>query len=421
MTSLFSSIECAGRTFRRRTERGGEDEPMGRDDDASASANPGDDMGGKKAIEQQAGETEEYREDLDPAADPVEIIDRMIAAQKAKHASRAVGEIWYESQTQKWNVQLANLAELPTAFELSERDGKSAPTCLEDFRRRDGVGELRVPSPSALVHLDGLAATNPHFRQVVDLVRVHVTASIRAQRPIAIPHMLLVGPPGIGKSHLVRAIGQALALPVTICDGPAMSGGSVFSGTDTTWKRPRGGKISEVLMRHETANSLVMIDEIDKVYQHPGETDTLDPLHSLLERSSARRWRDEYFAAEMDASHLTIIATCNSVEGIAPSLLDRFLVFRIGKPDRAQLRSVIRSIAETMASEHGAWFPSPPLDDAVVEMMTASGTPRSAAKILRLAMAVAISEGRREVTRADIDAAGAMATTTERQAMGFIR
>lgn len=375
---------------------------------------------GEKTIE-QASETEEYREDLDPAADPMEVIAKYIESQKSKFATRSIGEIWYESLGSRWNVQLANLNELPTEFELSERDSKSAPAYLESFRGREGVGELIVPTPPALVHLDALAATTPHFRAVIDLVRVHVMAAIRAQRPIAIPHLLLVGPPGIGKSHIVRAIGQALALPVTILDGPILSGGSVFSGTDATWKRPRGGKISEILMRYEVANSLVMLDEIDKVYQHPGETDTLDPLHSLLEPSSSKRWRDEYYAADFDASHMCIIATANTTQGIAPSLLDRFITFNIARPDRAQLRSVILSIAENIATEHGTWFSAPAINDEVVELMSASGTPRSAAKTLRLAMAVAIADGRRQVTVRDIEAAGAMSATVEKQAMGFIR
>jgi hypothetical protein len=74
-----------------------------------------------------------------------------------------------------------------------------------------------------------------------------------------------------------------MGMPFSVIDAPAMSGGAAFAGRDKSWKHPSPGKISEALISHEMASQMVLIDELDKTYQHGGESDTLAPLHGLLE------------------------------------------------------------------------------------------------------------------------------------------
>ena len=66
----------------------------------------------------------------------------------------------------------------------------------------------------------------------------------------------------------------------------------------------------------------------------------LDVMHSLWEPENAEGFRDEYYDIPFDASHIISIATANSVDGIAPSLLDRLLILDIKPPTFGQRRSI---------------------------------------------------------------------------------
>lgn len=358
-------------------------------------------------------------EDKDPEV--AEILDRIDRLHVLANTAKARGEIWWHQELATWCCQVAADEDVARCAKGFGEDSSSP--LVDAFQSRGCVSKLAVPTPDVLISLDEISRTNPHLSGLVSLVRLHTSASIKMQRPVRLPHVLLVGEPGVGKTHVVKAIARALSLPMTILDGPALTGAGVFSGTDSSWKRPRIGKIAEGLLRHDVANQVVVIDEIDKTHEMPGYSDQLDPLHAALEPSSALDWRDEYLGVSLDASWLTMIATANSIDGIAPSLLSRFQIINVEKPDRDQLRKVIRSIAKSLAADHGDFFQTPAISDDVIEILAVGGTPRSARQTLSMALIHAASSGRRQVIPADLIAVAAMTMRLDKSQgrIGFIR
>jgi hypothetical protein len=126
----------------------------------------------------------------------------------------------------------------------------------------------------------------------------------------------------------------------------------------------------------------------------------------------------------MDASWISVVATANSIDDIAPSLLDRFTVIEIERPDRTQMRKVIVSIASSLASDHGDFFTSSPIADEVIEILSAGeNTPRSIRECLSMAFVHAAPIGRRQVIPADLVAVSAMTFRMNQSQgrIGFIR
>ncbi len=101
------------------------------------------------------------------------------------------------------------------------------------------------------------------------------------------------------------------------------------------------------------------------------------------------------------------------------SLLDRFQVIEIEKPDRTHLRNVVGSIARLLHVIMVITSRRPAIHEDVVDILSAGGnTPRSIRQTLGLAFVHAASHGRRQVIVADLVAIAAMNTKIDKPRMG---
>ena len=114
----------------------------------------------------------------------------------------------------------------------------------------------------------------------------------------------------------------------------------LLAGLSSAWKGAGPGKIATTLVESPNAAPVIILDEVEKVVIANAYDRPLDVLHSLWEPENAVGFRDEYYDIPFDASHIISIATANSVEGIAPSLLDRLLILNIKLPTFEQRRAI---------------------------------------------------------------------------------
>src|SRR5690606_40149465 len=86
----------------------------------------------------------------------------------------------------------------------------------------------------------------------------------------------------------------------------------------------------------------------------------------LLERESARHWRDEFFDMEFDVSRAIVIATANRPQDMDPALRSRFREVAVGRPARDDLPALIRSAWTRHRSQHpGLKLPRVLPDEAI--------------------------------------------------------
>jgi len=123
------------------------------------------------------------------------------------------------------------------------------------------------------------------------------------------------------------------------------------------------------------------------------------PLHTLLERTTAKRFRDIFADFEFDASLITWIATANNVEAIPSTLRSRFTEIVIQPPSADQaITQTIAIGAEVIDMEAPFWFERP---DRRLSVGLAHLTPREMKKALSAALRVAIANGRNLLVRQD--------------------
>lgn len=193
-----------------------------------------------------------------------------------------------------------------------------------------------------------LAAKLLEFENLVEPIeRMQVDLALSAAmspQDFRIAPLLLLGDPGIGKTYLASQLAQALGVPSQKISAGGAQGAFQLSGSHGTWSGALPGMVVSMLAQSSSAAPVLVIDEVDKIQddRFPFTPVLLD----LLDTDTAKRFRDEYFEMEFDASHLIVVLTANDISKVPLPLLSRVEVFMIPSPEPEQR---LRIIEQTVA------------------------------------------------------------------------
>jgi len=223
--------------------------------------------------------------------------------------------------------------------------------------------------PSGLPAMEHLYDELPNFHAALDDVKRQLALCQDSGDALEIAPMLLLGPPGIGKTHFAREIAQLLGTGMGFVSMSSLTAGWVLSGASSQWKGARPGKVFETLVDGAYANPVMVIDEIDKA-RGEHAYDPLGALYSLLEHDTAHDFTDEFAEVPIDASQMIWVATANDEHAIPEPILNRMSVYEVQAPDRDAARAIALRLYARLRSDHG-WgqrFDEVP-SDAVLDRM----------------------------------------------------
>jgi ATP-dependent Lon protease len=190
---------------------------------------------------------------------------------------------------------------------------------------------------------DDLKVRFPNFGEVIEYWRLQASISKRLGTSFQSSPVLLGGDPGLGKTFFAFEAAKALGLHYGEVNMACVTASFVLSGGSLQWSEGSIGFIAKTIADSDIANPLILLDEIDKAtggYKY----DALGPFYPLLEKHTAKRFKDEALDLELDTSNVNWIMTANNVSNIPAPILSRAKLFHIEQPTREQMPLVIRNI-----------------------------------------------------------------------------
>ena len=304
------------------------------------------------------------------------------------------------------SIPVASMRPLYRLGEVEKRLDKLPPREHETLRAtyermiEKGAERFQV-KPSGLPAMEHLYDELPNFAEVLDDLRRQLALCQDSRDALEVTPMLLLGPPGIGKTHFAQQVAHLLGTGLGFVSMGSLTAGWVLSGASSQWKGARPGKVFETLVDGAYANPVMVVDEIDKARAEHAY-DPLGALYSLLEHDTAGHFTDEFAEVPIDASQVIWVATANDERAIPEPILNRMNVFEVSAPDRDAARAIALRLYGKLRADHdwGSRFDEQP-GEAVLDRMAAMA-PREMRRAWMTAFGNARLAGRGEIQPGDL-------------------
>ena len=268
-------------------------------------------------------------------------------------------------------IPIAQVRPVYRMHEVEKRLDKLPPreheTLRSTYERMIEKGPERFQvKPSGLPAMAHLYDELPNFHAVLDDLKRQLALCQDSRDALEITPMLLLGPPGVGKTHFARAVAQLLGTGMGFVSMSSLTAGWVLSGASSQWKGARPGKVFETLVDGAYANPVMVVDEIDKA-RGEHAYDPLGALYGLLEHDTAHEFTDEFAEVSIDASQVIWVATANDARAIPEPILNRMNVFEVQMPDPEAARAIARRLYDSILASHdwGRRFEPVPSDEVL--------------------------------------------------------
>ncbi|CAD0088392.1 unnamed protein product [Aureobasidium mustum] len=309
-----------------------------------AGSRPGSPMGlGKPDDEEEPNEIDELKKRIDEAK---------LSPEAAKVAERELKRLSKmnpaQADYQVCRTYLENLAEIPwTKFTEDKLD----PATLSRARKQldddhYGLDKIKKRLLEYLAVLKLKQQVNANLQSQIDKITEEANASGKSenaegsdkkpeQTPEEIkilskkrmvdksPILLLVGPPGVGKTSLAKSVATALGRKFHRISLGGVRDEAEIRGHRRTYVAAMPGLIVSGLKKVGVSNPVFLLDEIDKIGTSSHHGDPSAAMLEVLDPEQNNTFTDHYVNIPIDLSKVLFIATANSLDTIPAPLLDR--------------------------------------------------------------------------------------------------
>ncbi|MBQ3191420.1 MAG: endopeptidase La [Bacteroides sp] len=241
-----------------------------------------------------------------------------------------VEELRMKASTKLWNKEIGELFEKEVS--KLERINPQSP----DYNVQLTYLQTLLALPWNIFTTDNLNIQNAektlnkdHYglEKVKERILEHL-AVLKLKDDMKSPIICLYGPPGVGKTSLGRSVAAALKRKYVRMSLGGVHDEAEIRGHRKTYIGAMPGRIVKSLMKAESSNPVIILDEIDKLgSDHRG--DPASAMLEVLDPEQNNTFHDNYLDVDYDLSKIMFIATANNLGTIPPALLDRMELIEV--------------------------------------------------------------------------------------------
>lgn len=211
--------------------------------------------------------------------------------------------------------------------------------------------------------------------------------------------LLLVGPPGIGKTSMLYSMAKVLNRRLEVVSCSAITDAQTLIGSQKVWVGSQLGLVMRRVIKAGTSDIILAFDEVDKFSANPQQRDALwGVLMQLTDKTRNHDFVDQFLGLPFDASRITIVATANNISEMPEALLNRFRTVPLrGYSDHEKVEIAKKHLIPNLRSEKRIGEDMLEIPDAMVKRIVSSYDRESGVRELSHLLETVFARALREV------------------------